>query len=224
MKYQNKLMRIAQILLTKASIPEIFVKKDFLKELADEKYYDSLDLFKLDNVKKEVAQLMKYLSGDDVFITITNFNDAIETKEREIKYNFDNFRTYWEKFIIYLHKHFGELESVKKILNLEQLNEDDLSELQDVLKKLKKPDDKSLFNNNEELIVFIRQIIGLDKKLVDKKMCKPLSFDFGSPNISKNRDLWIIFFWIEDVVIKLWYNIYNVLNFFFVNFIEKWLK
>ena len=221
MKYQNKLMRIAQILLTKASIPEIFVKKDFLKELADEKYYDSLDLFKLDNVKKEVAQLMKYLSGDDVFITITNFNDAIETKEREIKYNFDNFRTYWEKFIIYLHKHFGELESVKKILNLEQLNEDDLSELQDVLKKLKKPDDKSLFNNNEELIVFIRQIIGLDKKLVDKKMCKPLSFDFGSQKKKKNRDLWIIFFWIEDVVIKLWYNIYNVLNFFFVNFIEK---
>jgi type I restriction enzyme R subunit len=169
MKYQNKLMRIAQILLTKASIPEIFAKKDILKEIADEKYYDSLDFFKLDNVKKEVAPLMKYLSGDEVFITITNFNDAIETKEREIKYNFDDFRTYREKFIIYLHKHFGELESVKKILNLEQLNEDDLSELQDVLNELKKPDDESLFNNNEELIVFIRQIIGLDRKLVDKK-------------------------------------------------------
>ena len=28
MKYQNKLMRIAQILLTKASVPEIFAKKD----------------------------------------------------------------------------------------------------------------------------------------------------------------------------------------------------
>ena len=54
-------------------------------------------------------------------------------------------------------------------MNLEQLNEDDLSELQDVLNELKKPDDESLFNNNEELIVFIRQIIGLDKKLVDKK-------------------------------------------------------
>ena len=54
-------------------------------------------------------------------------------------------------------------------MNLEQLNEDDLSELQDVLNELKKPDDESLFNNNEELIVFIRQIIGLDRKLVDKK-------------------------------------------------------
>lgn len=169
MKYQNKLMRIAQILLTKASIPEIFAKKDTLKELADEKYYDSLDFFELENVKKKVAPLMKYLSGDDVFITITNFNDSIETNERETKYNFDDFRSYREKFIIYLHKHFGELKSVKKILNLEQLNEEDLNELQGVLDELKKPDDESLFSNNEELIVFIRQIIGLDRELIDKK-------------------------------------------------------
>ena len=169
MKYQNKLMRIAQILLTKASIPEIFAKKDILKEISDEKYYDSLDFFKLENIKKEVAPLMKYLSGDDVFITITNFNDKIETKERETKYNFDDFRSYREKFIIYLHKHFGELNSVKKILNLEQLNEKDLDELQKVLDDLKKPDDESLFDTSEELIVFIRQIIGLDRNLIDKK-------------------------------------------------------
>ena len=115
------------------------------------------------------AVVEKYLSGDDVFITITNFNDSIETNERETKYNFDDFRSYREKFIIYLHKHFGELKSVKKILNLEQLNEEDLNELQGVLDELKKPDDESLFSNNEELIVFIRQIIGLDRELIDKK-------------------------------------------------------
>ena len=54
-------------------------------------------------------------------------------------------------------------------MNLEQLNEEDLNELQGVLDELKKPDDESLFSNNEELIVFIRQIIGLDRELIDKK-------------------------------------------------------
>lgn len=167
--YQNKLLRIAKILLTKASIPEIFAKKDLLKKIADEKYYDSLDFFHLETVKKEISPLMKYLSGDEVFVTITNFNDSIETKERDVTYNFDDFRSYREKFILYLHKHFGELKSVKKILNLEQLEEDDLLELQEVLDKLKKPDDEILFQNSEDLIVFIRQIIGLDRKLIDEK-------------------------------------------------------
>lgn len=169
MKYQNKLMKIAQLLLKKASIPEIYAKKDLLKKLADEKYYDHLDFFELENVKKEVSPLMQYLKGDPDYVTVTNFNDTIDTKEIDSKYNFDDFRSYREKFIIYLHKHFGELKSVKKILNLEQLNEDDLAELQKVLDELKKPDDKALFENSEELIVFIRQIIGLDRKLIDSK-------------------------------------------------------
>lgn len=167
--YQNKLMKIANILLTKASIPEIFEKKNLLKMIADEKYYDSLDFFHLELLKKEISPLMKYLSGDEVFVTITNFNDKIETKERNCVYNFDDFRSYREKFIFYLHKHFGELKSVKKILNLEQLDENDLTELQDILNKLKRPEDDYLFNSNEDLIVFIRQIIGLDRKIIDKK-------------------------------------------------------
>ena len=80
---------------------------DTLKELADEKYYDSLDFFELENVKKKVAPLMKYLSGDDVFITITNFNDSIETNERETKYNFDDFKiTDGEPFTNYIVDYF----------------------------------------------------------------------------------------------------------------------
>ena len=44
-----------------------------------------------------------------------------------------------------------------------------MAELQKVLDELKKPDDEVLFKTNEDLIVFIRQIIGLDRKVIDKK-------------------------------------------------------
>ncbi len=113
---------------------------------------------------------MKYLNdGGDPITYLTSFNDKIETSERDSKYDFDDFRTYREKFIIYLQKHYGELKSVSKILNLEELNNDDLNELQTVLNSLKKEDDDPLFISNEELIVFIRKIVGLDRTTIDAK-------------------------------------------------------
>ena len=166
---QKQLARIAIELLKKVSIQEIFDKKEILKEISKDSYYDNLDFFKLEKVKKDVGPLMKYLKGEPFFPLVSNFNDKIETKDREVQYNFDDFKTYREKIIDYLHKHFGEIESVNKIINLDILNSEDLSELQDVLNSLKKPEDDELFENTEDLIIFIRRIIGLDKKSIDQK-------------------------------------------------------
>lgn len=61
-------------------------------------------------------------------------------------------------------------------LNLDSLNEKDLSELQEVLNSLKNPvDNTENFNNTQELIIFIRKIIGLDKKAIDEKCAKFLN-------------------------------------------------
>lgn len=168
---QTQMMNIAKKLLTKASIQEIFNKKDRLKEISDEEYYNrGLDFFDLESLKSELGPLMKYLKDDEKEITIlTGFNDVIETSERDSKYDFDDFRTYREKFINYLQKHYGDSISINKILNLEPLNNGDLKELQDVLTSLKKDGDQPLFENDEDLIVFIRKIIGLDRKVIDAK-------------------------------------------------------
>ena len=116
-----------------------------------------------------ICPLVKYLKGESAGIIITNFNDEILTTQRDVKYNFDDFKTYREKIISYLQKHFGELKSVKKIINLEELNTSDLNELQAVLSNLKTPDDSEEFSSTQELIIFIRKIIGLDKKTIDEK-------------------------------------------------------
>lgn len=118
-------MKIALALLDKASIQEIFAQRDILHLLADEVYYTTLDFFKLEEVKLKVGPLVKYLRGEKTGITVTNFNDKIETKVRDVKYDFDNFKTYREKIITYLRKHFGELTSVQKIMNLDELNSSD---------------------------------------------------------------------------------------------------
>ena len=176
-KQKQQLIQIAVALLDKASIQDIYEKRDVLKRLADEDYYKNLDFFELEKIKKEVGPLVKYLRGEATGIMITNFNDKIETKVRDVKYDFDNFRTYREKIIIYLKKHFGELVSVKKIMNLDELNSSDLNELQSVLDSLKnsETDTEEEFESTQELIIFIRKIVGLDKKAIDEKCAKFLN-------------------------------------------------
>jgi len=177
MKQQQQLMKIALALLDKASIQEIFAQKDILHLLADEAYYTTLDFFELEEVKLKVGPLVKYLRGEKTGITVTNFNDKIETKVRDVKYDFDNFKTYREKIITYLRKHFGELTSVQKIMNLDELNSSDLNELQTVLDSLKntETDTEDEFKSTQELIIFIRKIVGLDKKAIDEKCAKFLN-------------------------------------------------
>ncbi|MCF0217789.1 MAG: DEAD/DEAH box helicase family protein [Malacoplasma sp.] len=167
---QNQMIQIAKALLTKASINDVCIKKEILKQIADEEYYKNLDFFKIENLKKELGPLMKYLKdSEDNKPIFTYFNDEIKTIERESKYDFDDFKSYEEKFISYLQKHYGEINSVTKILNLEKLDSNDLNELQNILDSLKSEGDKKLFENDADLILFIRKIIGLDRKLVDQK-------------------------------------------------------
>lgn len=167
---QVQMMNIASRLLTKASIPDILAKVNVLNEISKEDYYKNLDFFKLEKLKTELGNLMKYLKDEPGEDILSSFNDTIETKERDTKYNFDDFRSYKEKFIIYLQKHYGELQSVNKILQLEPLLNDDLTELKNILESLKKKDvDEDLFSSNEDLIIFIRKIIGLDRDAIDKK-------------------------------------------------------
>ena len=71
------------------------------------------------------------------------------------------------------------MESVKKIINLDELNSNDLAELQSVLDSLKNPDTDTAeeFTSTQELIIFIRKIVGLDKKAIDEKCAKFLNIN-----------------------------------------------
>lgn len=174
---QKELFKIAKALLSKGSINDVLERKEILKELVDEEYYKHLDFFKLEKLKTEIGPLIKYLRGEREGITITNFNDKIETRVRDVEFDFDDFRSYREKIISYIRKHFGELRSVNKIINLDSLNEGDLNELQDVLDSLKTSveNEDEYFKDNRELVIFIRKIVGLSKEAIDRKCARFLN-------------------------------------------------
>ena len=68
-------------------------------------------------------------------------------------------------------------------MNLDELNRSDLEELQMVLDSLKnaQTDTEETFESTQELIIFIRKIVGLDKKAIDEKCAKFLNVnDFNN--------------------------------------------
>lgn len=60
-----------------------------------------------------------------------------------------------------------------------ELNSKDLNELQSVLDSLKTPETSAEeeFASTQELIIFIRKIVGLDKKAIDEKCAKFLNIN-----------------------------------------------
>ena len=162
--------------MKKASLDAIRAKTDLLRRLDSDEFWKNPDFFELENIKAEIGPLIKFLKGDKEEIIITNFNDTIETSERGSSFNFDDFIPYREKIISYIRKHMGELESIQKIIRLEPLSEKDLEELKGVLDSLKSADgDDEQFSSREELIIFIRKIIGLDKHAIDTKCAQFLN-------------------------------------------------
>ncbi len=169
----------AKALMKKASLDAIRTKIGILRRIDSDEFWsdEKLDFFELENIKTEVGPLIKFLKGDKEEIIITSFNDVIATTERESSFNFDDFIPYREKIISYIRKHMGDLESIQKIIRLEPLSEDDLSELQEILDSLKSQDvdESELFSSKEELIIFIRKIIGLDTHAIDTKCAQFLN-------------------------------------------------
>ena len=62
---------------------------------------------------------------------------------------------------------------------MDELNNKDLNELQSVLDSLKTPETSAEeeFASTQELIIFIRKIVGLDKKAIDEKCAKFLNIN-----------------------------------------------
>ena len=63
-------MFFSSSLLNNSIIQEIFNKRDFLKQLTDEDYYETLDFFNLEEIKAEIGPLVKFLKGEKLMYGI----------------------------------------------------------------------------------------------------------------------------------------------------------
>lgn len=159
---------LAKFLLTKASIPQIMEKATRLKEAESEQFWLSPTVEKLESLREDLRDLMKFLDDSSNILYLTDFHD----EEVEIPGSgagiFD-IRTYKEKVIDYLAEH-EDNPVIHKIKNLEQLTPADLEELEFILwDELGTKADYTKTARTEYLAVFIRSLVGLSQQAINEK-------------------------------------------------------
>ena len=158
-------------LLEKQSIPIIAGKKDFIKEVLTDEFWANINLTKLEKVRNELRELIKFIDIQPRKIIESNFIDFTINKEGG-KPPRPQFKNYKQRVIDYLCENCNS-GAIYKIRNLIQLTQDDLNELNDILcNKLGKKVDYDAISNNHTFGVFVRSIVGIDKEKVTELLAE----------------------------------------------------
>ena len=159
--------KVAQHLLTKASIPQVMAKSDQLKVLVSEQFWQSPSVEKLESLREDIRELMKFIIIESKKIII-HIDDETQAG-KELDGDLIDIRTYRQKVMDYLDAH-TDSPVIQKIRKLEKINAEDLKDLEDILwHQLGTRDEYIAEAENKTLAVFIRSLIGLDQNAVNQK-------------------------------------------------------
>ena len=130
---QNTLRHIAEKLEQKATIPQVQAKIQLIKSINTEDFWAGADLLTLENVRKDLRELLKFLDQEPKKIIITHLNDpVIESKAGEALDAAYDFEDYRKKVNRYMEEH-GDSIAIHKLKNNVPLTRADYQELERVL-------------------------------------------------------------------------------------------
>ncbi len=161
---------IAQYLLTeKASVPQVLNKVEELRRLYEEDLWKNPTIEELEKLRISLRDLMQFIEGKGKKKVDIDIHDSIDDSEYQPEDTSIDIRTYKEKVIDYLAEH-SDSPVIKKIYNLEPINDDDLQELEKVLwHELGTQDDYNNATHLSNLAAFVRSLIGLNQEVVNEK-------------------------------------------------------
>ncbi|NQZ60469.1 MAG: hypothetical protein HRT88_23730 [Lentisphaeraceae bacterium] len=165
-------MKTAEDLRNKASIPSIQKKLPLLDRIVEKEFWKDVTLGTVDYVRRELRDLMTLLEKDDVSqkIYFSDFKDEVMNPHEE----WDDGDDFGDEFLDYkegLRRYFMEhpkLESVWKLQNNKALEDKDLKELESIIFS-SEVSDEELFKENcdgKSIKAFVRSLTGMDKLAV----------------------------------------------------------
>ena len=174
--YSKPLQKVTTIisqLLEMQTIPEIKTKSELLKTFLTTEFWAEVTVSKLEVVRIEVRDLIKYLDVPQRKVVETNFKD--EVIEKDSKHIHPQFKNYKQRVIDYLVE-TTDCEAVNKIKNIEPLNEKDIQDLQYILwEELGTQADYDAIAEGAPLGVFVRRIVGMNPEAVTKLLSEYLA-------------------------------------------------
>ena len=160
-------IKIAQLLEKKATIPAVRERMATIKEVQTAAFWDHCTLNSLERVRKELRELVHVLAESrDERRFVINIEDAISSDAVAAPVTLK--ATYHDRVIDYLAKHTDN-EVLRKIQNFEQLTTDDVNELQRIFweelgtrTEFDEATNGKKYNHN--VAAFIRVIQGVDRQ------------------------------------------------------------
>lgn len=166
-RIKNHIQKNTKTLLTEcAAIPEVKEKIPKLREIQSEQYWNEKDILKFEKTRKELRDIMKFLSSESTKIHYVDFKDEIlyRTEGREISMSTDNFEDYRKKVHEYIETH-KQHPAIKKLIYNEPIAQDDYKELERIFtKELGTKEEYENNYNDSPFGILIRKIAKMDRE------------------------------------------------------------
>ncbi len=164
-RYQENIMKIADSLSKKYSIPQVLKSKELIETLRDPQYYKGLRGRKIEEIREEIRELVQYLEEEGREIISTNFEDIlIEEPGRDYitpSMTNDLYKRQVERFIRENKTHM----TISKLNTNQPITNTEIEELQRILfdgGERGTYDKYKEVYGDQPLGRFIRSIVGLD--------------------------------------------------------------
>ena len=171
--------KIARKLQEKASIKQVNDKMPLIKAVSKHDFWDGASLDKLEYVRKEIRDLVQFLTGISNQTFTINIKDTIEVKD--MPDDVPSQVSYKQRVIDYLAEN-RELPVIQKIVKMERLSFEDICELERICwKELGTKEDYEKFIAKSNMIcgdsvgAFIRSQIGVDRHVAMERFSQFLS-------------------------------------------------
>lgn len=178
-KSKQVVEKIANKLQEKASIKQVNDKMPLIKQLSKHDFWETASLDKLEYVRKEIRDLVQFITGITNQKFTINIKDTVETKGTPKDVPLQT--SYKQRVMDFLAEN-KELPVIQKIVNMEKLTSADISELEKICwKELGTKEDYEKFIAKSNMIcgdsvgAFIRSQIGIDRHIAMERFSQFLS-------------------------------------------------
>ena len=168
-KYTGRVFRTAKALEKKGNIPQVLTHLPLIKEVQDEKYWNSINLKKLEELRTALRDLIKYLETQKQQPVYTHFIDEIDLDNISVNEpisTYTSLQSYRDRVEKYVRDNKHHLTISKLRTNI-PITKEELNELEKIFYTEDAAVSKSQFENeynNIRLGVFVRNILGMDKE------------------------------------------------------------
>nr|MBC8194060.1 restriction endonuclease [FCB group bacterium] len=167
-KYVVNVSTTARALMKKQNIPAVGAHVALLTDLQSEVFWKAINVKRLEEIRQNLRELIKFLDRDQQENVYTHFEDEIKTdaiQERDVIETHVQLQSYRDRVESYIRKNKHH-ETIKKLNNNIPITSEDLIELEQILFDGDERGTKSDFVNeygDQPLGYFIRSLIGLNK-------------------------------------------------------------